>query len=89
MYPIYGIVGFSKVIEKIILSIDTELINSYRSEEYFCDIWKNTLSTKTINSNPTKAENAIKRLIGKLHFENNINTSEISRLLLEKNLISY
>lgn len=84
-----GIVGFSAVLRKTMISIDTELIKSNEAEELFIARWRKVHSIRRVlKSNPASADNQIVRYIKKCDLPVPKSISLIKNFLLQKNLLS-
>lgn len=84
-----GIVGFSSIIIKLILSIETCLIEAPEAEAYFIKKCQSKKLLKlTLSSDKNKRTKQIKQYIRKCGFEKTEHIDDIELLLLQNNLIS-
>lgn len=84
-----GVVGFSYIIIKILVSIDTELLCSQQAEKEFTRRYQEKHSNiRTIKSNPEGARAQVNRYIRQCGFISSSAIDEIIIFLLSKNLIS-
>ena len=84
-----GVVGFSAIIIKIMVTIDAELLRSKNAESFFIAKWKEKHSSiRTLKSNPVQADSQISRYTKQAGFPFPGVPAELRAFLLKNGLVS-
>lgn len=84
-----GVVGFSAIVIKIIVSIDTELVPSMGAEEEFVSRYKEKHRIRrTLTPNKEKANEQVKRYVQQCDFLSPLDIDNLTSFLIKKSLIS-
>lgn len=84
-----GVVGFSYILIKILVSLDTELLCSSRAEAEFRSRYKETHSIACVlKADPVKAAQKVARLVRKCGFITPENADEMRQYLLTQHLVT-
>jgi hypothetical protein len=84
-----GVVGFSAVLRKIMITVDTELVRSEKAEKQFIARWQEVHSIhRVLKSDPVGAERQVARYIKKCGLPVPSSTALVKNFLLQEQLLS-
>lgn len=84
---LYGTVGFSDVLRRLVLTIDAALTVSAPAEKILLDRWRQKFGVVQISSDPKKRHSALARHVRKLGLPTSASTTKLEQVLKTAGLV--